>query len=149
MSSAVTITWEDIKKFIAEGKLDKLARSPEVAERYAVFKKQLHDEGSDLVTHILTERLNWDVEELEKLNMLTYATDDDKIRALFREKSTLKILPNEFPYNLESNVSHILIWSKIYIPLFQLKTAGKSSNEDYMASINPAVKLASSRKVFG
>ncbi|QEU61233.1 hypothetical protein KDRO_E01050 [Kluyveromyces lactis] len=134
------ITWEQSKRYIKTGELYKLIRSPEITAKYRRHKSQLESKGQDLVSFILTSRLHWDVKELNHFNNIAFASDEDKIKALFKDKTTLKILTNDYPYNLEDSISHILIWSKIYIPLYQSNVNASTDDSVVMQSMNTEVK---------
>lgn len=137
--SEETLTWNQIQELIQSGELYKLVRSPEVAASYREFRAKLESQGWNLVSHILETRLHWEQSELQQLNTVKYPTDEDKADAIFRDKSTLKILKNDFPYNFESDVSHLLVWSKIYIPLY-LPLGDNVPDLEYHKHMNPKVK---------
>lgn len=128
------IKWEAIKEYVETGALERLVRSPEVSAQYEEFKKKLNANGTNVVEQILEKRLRWKEEELKMINEKWYTTDQEKISHILRDENTLCVLENNFPYNFESDVSHILVWSKIYIPLF------KKGDCEVGVSINEEVK---------
>lgn len=124
MSSTIT-SWPRVKELIKTGKLDQLVRSKETAEEYRVHKASLRN--IDVSLYILS-RLNWSIDELAYLNTYKFPSTNDKIAACLTDKGYYKITKNDYPYNFESDVYHLLVWSKINIPLYDDDTNESTKN---------------------
>lgn len=123
--STKVIVWEKAKQLINTGQLDRLARDPECTRRYREHKRSL--QGVDVCTYVLS-RLQWSSEELDYLNSCKFKADQDKIDAALSERSFYRITKNDFPYNFEPNVHHLVIWSKIVLPLYKDDSNGATQD---------------------
>lgn len=109
------MNWDQVKQLISEGRLERLQRSEECTRQYQEHKKALGK--VDLATFVLS-RLQWSSTEIEVLNNDRYRTREAKIQASFSKKQYYKLTRNDFPYDFEPDVHHLLIWSKISLPLY-------------------------------
>ncbi|QLL32591.1 hypothetical protein HG536_0D01130 [Torulaspora globosa] len=107
--------WDQIKQLIASGQLDRLHRDDECARRYREHRRSLGK--VDLSTYVL-RKLQWSSEEIEFLNSDRYKTREQKIEACFSSRSLYSVTRNDFPYDFEPDVHHLLVWSKIGLPLY-------------------------------
>lgn len=138
------ISWKEICYYIQTGELYKLSRSPEETERYHQFKAELKKRGTNVADNIIDKKLAWSRAELSRLAQ-KYPTDEDKTNVIFSDTSLYKLLKNDFPYNFEKGVYHLVLWSKLYIPLYEQKTTDKPDGEtldleDNIQGVNPVVK---------
>ena len=111
------IPWDEGKEYITSGELWKLCRTEEMTYKYQAFKKKIELKNLDF-TDVVMGKLNWSMEQLTTLNDKKYPSDNDKINASFADDSLYKLTINDFPYNFEQNVHHLLIWSKIKLPIY-------------------------------
>lgn len=112
--------WDRAKQLIRSGQLDRLVRTDECTRRYREHKRSL---GSVDVSTFVLNSLQWSTEELEYLNERKFATREEKIDAALSDRTLYKVTRNDFPYNFPADVHHLLIWSKISLPLY-----GEDSN---------------------
>ena len=115
--NSVMTRWDVLVEKIRVNDLEDLKRDPVIKMRYRAVRKALLDSNSSINERVL-KRLNWDETELRNLNEVVYPTDEDKIRACFSRQDFILVSANDFPYKFEANVVHLLIWSKIFIPLY-------------------------------
>lgn len=119
------IPWSRAKELVETGKLDQLVRSKETTEKYRAHKAALRN--TDVSLYILS-RLNWSLEELTYLNTYKFSSTNDKIATCLTDKAYFKITTNDYPYNFEPDVYHLLVWSKINIPLYDNDTNESTKN---------------------
>lgn len=112
--------WAEIKDIVASGELQRLKRGREETERYHEHKRVLAEQNISIGDYVLS-KLGWTAKEIEELN----AVDDDmKLKMCFSREGFYKVTGNDFPYDFEPDVFHLLIWSKINLPLY-------TSDEDH------------------
>ncbi|CCC68792.1 hypothetical protein NCAS_0B07080 [Naumovozyma castellii] len=120
--SSKEITWAEVSDYIKTGELYKLRRSVQQNVGYRKHKAALV--GKD-ITEFIIDKLQWNQQELIELNEVKYPTKEDKIHACFLHKNLYKVAINDFPYFFESNVVHLLVWSKIRIPIYEDDKTGE------------------------
>lgn len=113
--------WDRAKQLIRSGQLNLLVRSKECTRRYREHKKSL---GKVDVSSFVLNKLQWSEQNLEYLNEQKFKTKHEKIEAALSDRSLYKLTKNDFPYDFPSNVHHLLIWSKIILPLYEDDTDG-------------------------
>lgn len=98
------LSFGDVKEIVASGRLEKLGRSPQQQEVYNNFYANVimknWKSGSDFIL-------------ANKFGFLI-VLDDDLKRAVKRPLPTTEekivLLKNDFPYNLESDIEHFILW---------------------------------------
>ncbi|CCG82335.1 Putative uncharacterized protein [Taphrina deformans PYCC 5710] len=95
------ISWSEVVDFVSSGSLDRLTRSPTQLREYQEWKRGTLARFGSIERFILEERLEW----------------SRPITAVGREpcsdRRDWKCLRNDFPYAMESEVSHLVVWSKV------------------------------------
>jgi hypothetical protein len=94
-----TITWPDVRKIIAENRIDAFQRVPSDLRRYLAYNWKLKKEYGSVMEFVLSERLRW----------------KEPIRAEgmpFEKESDIKILYNDWPYGIDERIVHLVIWTK-------------------------------------
>lgn len=135
------ITWENVQDYINTGELYKLRRSKEETIKYRAHKALLKEKDISIIDHIL-KKLNWDLDNLEYLNATKYLENEDKLKACFSNKDYFKLLPNDFPYMFEPNIIHLLVWSKIRLPIYldDHREVSMEKHNDVLPTMNPDMK---------
>lgn len=134
----MTMNWHEITQLISSGELDRLQRTEECTRRYREHKRALGK--MDLSTFVL-QRLDWRDDELEFLNNVKFATREEKIQACLSRREFYKVTRNDFPYDFEPSVSHLLVWSKIVLPLYRDDSNGAQQDPDTKDRIDEFFKL--------
>ncbi|CCK67891.1 Htc1p KNAG_0A02020 [Huiozyma naganishii CBS 8797] len=111
------ITWGEIKQIIGSRQLHKLRRSKDEALKYQAHKDNLAAKHVSMPEYLLNHH-HWDAAELAELNEEKYPTDEQKTEHLFEDNSLYKVTKNDFPYFYELSVLHLLVWSKIEMPVY-------------------------------
>lgn len=116
--TTAVIPWDDVIKYIKLKQLANLKRSKEQTERYHKHKDELKRRNMTILQFMLKEKLKWDEREIYELNHLKYVTVQQQLHAILTKNDFFKVTANDFPYNYEPNVLHLLIWSKIKLPIY-------------------------------
>lgn len=125
-----SMDWDEIKQLVASGRLEQLQRHEECTRRYREHRKSLN---VDLATYVL-EKLQWSSEKIRFLNK-RYSTREQKIAASFSSKTLFSVTRNDFPYDFEPNVHHLLVWSKIGLPLYEDDSNGAEQDAETRSRI--------------
>lgn len=112
----MVMEWDRARALIRSGRLEQLVRSEDVTRRYREHKEAL---GSVDVSDFVLDRLQWSGKELEYLNEKKYRSVEEKISVALSSQSLYKLSWNDFPYDFPANVYHLLVWSKIILPLYE------------------------------
>ncbi|QLQ79467.1 hypothetical protein HG537_0C01140 [Torulaspora globosa] len=106
--------WDKIKQLISEGRLDQLQRDERCSRLYREHRESLE---VDLATYVF-KKLEWSSEKVCYLNNEIYSTREQKIRASFSSRKLYKVTRNDFPYDFEPTVHHLVVWSQIELPIY-------------------------------
>lgn len=112
------ISWDDVIKYINNKELFKLRRSKEQTDRYHKHKDELKRQNMTVSQFLLQKKLKWDENEIYELNHTKYITAQQRLNAILTKRQLFKVTLNDFPYNYEPNVLHLLVWSKIRLPIY-------------------------------
>ncbi|KAJ1980273.1 hypothetical protein H4R35_001189 [Dimargaris xerosporica] len=93
-------TWAEVKAILAAKDYDKLTRTLAVEQAYAKAKRFYQENHGGIAQYIVQHRLHWDLSQVQC-----------QADAPFDPHETC-ILPNDFPYALEANIHHLVLWSK-------------------------------------
>ncbi|CAD6565572.1 MAG: hypothetical protein ASARMPRED_007335 [Alectoria sarmentosa] len=105
--------WQDLIEIIAANNLAILKRKPSDLHRYINWTNQTKAKYGSITAFILIERLHW--EALPSVNGES-PSFQCKNTIPFVDPTDYKVLLNHWPYGFTSDVTHIVIWSKIRIP---------------------------------
>ncbi|KAL3233758.1 Uncharacterized protein RNJ44_03798 [Nakaseomyces bracarensis] len=132
----MTISWAEIKDIIASGELQRLKRAPEETARYHEHKRILAEQNVEIGDYILGQ-LGWSVTELGEINQIS---DDARLQKSFSSTELYKLSLNDFPYDFEEDVCHLLIWSKINLPLYSSDDDNAEIRQDMHDKIEQFIK---------
>ncbi|CDK28074.1 unnamed protein product [Kuraishia capsulata CBS 1993] len=114
-TSETPMTWEVLKEVLQTNDIAKLYRSPESLEKYRRRKQQLAEANVSVHYNLLVNQLHWAEPspggELKGVKLDVKATDP----RLFANEDDILILENEFPYNFEKGMKHLVVWTKNFI----------------------------------
>lgn len=125
------MNWASIKQNIESGELQNLKRSPIETEKYHEHKRILAEKNIEIGDYILN-KLGWTLTELASVNDIS---EEEKLSLSFSRKDLYKLSVNDFPYNFEPQVSHLLIWSKINLPLYNKNESSTDMNPEMKTKI--------------
>jgi hypothetical protein len=107
-------SWEELHKIIVVDKdLARLSRSVEEERRYKKEREQLMEHYDTVYDHILHAKFKFDrrLDEASGKWKAIPPTDDTS-----RLKSTTSLVKNDYPYFIESDIEHWVLW-KLYAEL--------------------------------
>jgi hypothetical protein len=96
-------TWEELEKIVQDGRLHLLVRSAEIQESYMLTKKQVLEEFESMEDYVKHRALG--------LKMIPSPITGKLRHAKEEESKIIRLIPNDFPYDIESDVFHDVIWS--------------------------------------
>lgn len=97
------LSFEDVKEIIVSGSLEKLGRSEEQQKVYdSFYDNVIVKEWKSGGDYILANKFGAQTEICDARRSV--------IRPLQGVKSTVLLLPNDFPYHFEPNISHFILW---------------------------------------
>ncbi|KAJ2834555.1 hypothetical protein GGI24_000348 [Coemansia furcata] len=84
-------TWDEIKQIVAAERLELLSRTTEQERVYTEHMQLLSQEHGSASAYVL------------KIKLASFIADDSR---------EYLIIPNDYPYALEPDMSHFIVWSK-------------------------------------
>ncbi|PYH92472.1 hypothetical protein BO71DRAFT_25515 [Aspergillus ellipticus CBS 707.79] len=95
--------WELAKDIVRTNRIDRFQRLPSDLRRYLEFKEQIIAKYGSIMRFVVKERLRWGEGTLEDLKPKgkPFAFDED-----------IRILYNDWPYGLEQDIVHLVVWTK-------------------------------------
>jgi len=106
-------TWDELKFTInIDGDIDKLSRSRSDQHKYEVFRYHMKQQYVSTMDYILVSKFNFSAIQVPEKN------DNDtsktyKFRAhppTDNSSSKIILIPNDFPYYVEENIVHYVLW---------------------------------------
>ncbi|KAF7594811.1 hypothetical protein BBP40_008314 [Aspergillus hancockii] len=95
--------WELVKELVRTNRIDGFQRLPSDLRKYLEFKEQIVAEYGSIMRFIVKERLRWGDGN----------PDDLKPRGHpFMFDEDLRILYNDWPYGIENDIIHLVVWTK-------------------------------------
>ncbi|KAI2636413.1 hypothetical protein GGS26DRAFT_589019 [Hypomontagnella submonticulosa] len=98
--------WEDIRKIIAENNLSVLKRKPSDLRRYIKWTAGIKAEYGSMTNYLIKHRLpkTWGSPPFTPASTIP-----------FDDPSDYRVLINDWPYGLTSDITHIVVWSRTVI----------------------------------
>ncbi|EJS41368.1 YPL067C [Saccharomyces arboricola H-6] len=131
-AEAQVLKWAEIKDIIESGQLARLKRSRQITEKYHEHKKR--NIGLDMNQYVL-QKLGWSLDGPQQEDAATRA---------FSARSLYAVRPNDFPYRFEQGVVHLVLWSKIALPVHSPDKAVRDSARARMNTFLQAQPLLQS-----
>ncbi|KAI1536825.1 repeatdomain containing protein [Pyrenophora tritici-repentis] len=92
------LSWAEVRDIVQNDRVDKFHRLPSELRRYRQFTYYLEKEYGSIMNFIVNERLKWTT--MEPRGGPFQFTDD------------IKILYNDWPYGIDSDIVHLVVWTK-------------------------------------
>ncbi|KAI1820316.1 hypothetical protein F4861DRAFT_73395 [Xylaria intraflava] len=98
--------WEELKKIIGENNLSVLKRKPSDLRRYMTWTAETKAEYGSMTNYLLAHRLPqaWGSPPFTPASSVP-----------FYDESDYRVLINDWPYGLTSDITHIVVWSRTII----------------------------------
>ncbi|KAL8788699.1 MAG: hypothetical protein Q9213_001513 [Squamulea squamosa] len=103
-------TWENLKQIIASNELENLRRWPSDLKRYLQWTKQTKQAYGTITNYICQERLHW--QPLRDSNPEEGPVFHVENPTPFADPRDYKIMYNDWPYGMTSDITHIVVWLK-------------------------------------
>lgn len=120
-------TWEDCGDIIARNALEEFCRNAEQTSIYHALKTKLQEQHSTVFKHVLNTQLGWydpklngnkSIQELQDTEIVvSVANEADQQRPVYSDDSQIKILLNDFPYDIASEITHFVVWYRGTVPV--------------------------------
>lgn len=108
-------TWENLKQIIATNDLESLRHWPSDLKRYLQWTRTTKETYGNIINYICKERLHWD--SLPTPNPDEGPTFEVANPIPFADQRDFKILYNDWPYGMTSDITHIVVWLKNRLPV--------------------------------
>ncbi|KAK3715136.1 hypothetical protein LTR37_007346 [Vermiconidia calcicola] len=101
------ITWDELKKIIADNRLEELKRIPSDLRRYLAWSYNIKKQYGGITNFVIKERLHW-----TPLSPTGPPLFEHKSDIPFADQRDFVVLVNDWPYGFDEGIIHILVWSK-------------------------------------
>ncbi|KAF2841037.1 hypothetical protein M501DRAFT_951753 [Patellaria atrata CBS 101060] len=91
-------TWEEVKELIRTNRIDLFQRLPSDLRNYRKYMHKLKQDYGSVMNFVITQRLDW--------------VDMVPIGKEFEKNEDIKILYNDWPYGVDPEIVHLVIWTK-------------------------------------
>lgn len=132
---------------VADNKLETLRRWPSDLRRYIKWSAATKQEYGGIINYVRDVRLKW---QPVSSSSTTGAIFDYKSPIPLEDPRDYKMLPNDWPYGLESGISHLVVWLKnrleVVPPLGDLSENSRKLVQDFIQKefVEPTDALAGS-----
>ncbi|KAK5121555.1 hypothetical protein LTR85_004727 [Meristemomyces frigidus] len=92
-------TWDEVKDIVARNDLASFRRLPSDLRRYLEFKSAIEKRYGSMLHFVQQERLQW-------------PTVEPSGDAPFNKPTDYKILWNDWPYGIDTDITHLVVWTK-------------------------------------
>ncbi|SCU88095.1 LAFA_0E10704g1_1 [Lachancea sp. 'fantastica'] len=111
------LSWPEITQLVRSGDLQLLLRSPAVTTSYHRYKQALEDRHTTVADVVVHEKLHWTSKMLIQCAQ-KWPTANLQFQAMLSDPQLFALRTNDFPYDFPDHVHHLVLWSKIQIPLY-------------------------------
>ncbi|CEP61920.1 Htc1p LALA0_S04e03664g [Lachancea lanzarotensis] len=112
------LSWPEITDLVRSGELQLLLRSPAVTASYHRYKQALADRNTTVADVVVHEKLHWTSETLAQCAH-QWPTPELQLQAMLSDQQLFALRTNDFPYDFPDHVHHLVLWSKVQIPLYE------------------------------
>ena len=92
-------SWADVGDLIRSNRLDGFRRVPSELRRYREYTAKLTRDYRSVMAFVMAERLRW--KDLRPKSTVPFACAED-----------YKILLNDWPYGIDTRITHLVVWTK-------------------------------------
>ncbi|RMZ88023.1 hypothetical protein DV736_g4749, partial [Chaetothyriales sp. CBS 134916] len=102
--------WEELKKIVAQNRLDILKRWPSDLRRYITWSSETKAKYGSVPNYVMQERLKW--VPLPSSTLETGPRFAVVNATPFADQHDYKIMPNDWPYGMAPGIRHLIVWLK-------------------------------------
>lgn len=115
--------WEDLKAIIARNDLGILKRKPSDLRRYLAWTAEIKAQYGTITNYICQRRLGWHLPDPDTTNTAG-ATESGAVFPFknpipFADPADYKILRNDWPYGVTSDIAHMVVWLRTPVAVKQ------------------------------
>ena len=96
------LTWAECKEVVQTNRIDHFQRSPLELRRYLNYMFKLKQRYGSVLSFVQYERLQW--------NSISPSAEP-----LFTSPTDFKILYNDWPYGVDQDIAHLVVWTKFLL----------------------------------
>ncbi|KAI9370443.1 hypothetical protein BJX61DRAFT_535636 [Aspergillus egyptiacus] len=96
--------WELVRQIVEANQIDKFQRLPSDLRKYLEYKEEIVAKYGSIMRFVVKERLRWGEGTADDLK--------PKGRPFEFEAEDIRILYNDWPYGLDEDIVHLVIWTK-------------------------------------
>ncbi|MCJ1244485.1 hypothetical protein MMC30_001683 [Trapelia coarctata] len=104
------LTWTELREIIRSNDLSILSRKPSDSARYIEWTKDINAAYGNITNYLCKERLRWT--PLASSTLSTGPIFAYKSAVPFADPDDFLILRNDWPYGLEADITHLVVWLK-------------------------------------
>ncbi|KAE8329175.1 hypothetical protein BDV39DRAFT_203436 [Aspergillus sergii] len=105
-------TWEDIQRIIADGDTSPLKRDPTDLRNYIFWTREIQATFGSVTNFLVKTQLHWGKKANNAEIRFPY-----RHSVPFADQSDYRILRNDWPYAMSSDMVHLVVWLKTPIPV--------------------------------
>ncbi|KAI9668831.1 MAG: hypothetical protein M1831_000900 [Alyxoria varia] len=106
-------TWDELKSAIAVGDIASLPRKPSTLKKYIAWTDKTKKEFGSVTRFVCSEKLGWlRFQDAGVAAGSKFASAGDEA---FVDQRDFRILRNDWPYGLEEEIVHLIVWSKVLL----------------------------------
>lgn len=106
-------SWTDIRRLVAENKLEDFKRFPSDLRRYIVWSQKTKAAYGSITNFVIKERLHWTPIDAKA----TPPVFEVRNQELFADENDFEVLRNDWPYGLDKDITHLVVWLKNVVPI--------------------------------
>ncbi|CEJ55901.1 hypothetical protein PMG11_02131 [Penicillium brasilianum] len=100
-------SWEEVQEITRTNRIDRFQRVPSELRKYLEYMAQIKAEYGSVMRFVVTERLCWGDGSAEDLRPRG---------GLFEFSEDIRILYNDWPYGVDTDIIHLVVWTKFALP---------------------------------
>ena len=111
------LNWPDLRRVIADNKLEELKRLPSDLKRYLAWSHDIKSRYGSITNFVIQERLGWTPLSRKEEGETGPPKFEHDNPTPFADERDFAVLPNDWPYGLSPGIVHLLVWTKTPIPV--------------------------------
>lgn len=96
------LSWQESKDLVNTNRIDHFQRPPLALRRYLQYMFKLKRQYGSVLSFVQQERLHWD-------------SISPSAEPLFTNPADYKILYNDWPYGIDRDITHLVVWTKFLL----------------------------------
>jgi len=93
------LSWPEVRKIIADGRIDLFQRVPSDLRRYMAYNYKVKQEYGSVMQFVLTHKLGWTL-------------PIEPSAPPFKNPKDVSVKWNDWPYGIDKKIKHLVVWTK-------------------------------------